>query len=36
MPFKQDFLDTLQTLGRLPVKNQTEELLEDLQELSEL
>ena len=21
MPFKQDFLDTLQTLGRLPVKN---------------
>ena len=36
MPLKTDFINTLSTLGRLPAKNQTEELLEDLQELNEL
>ena len=36
MPLKTDFISTLITLGRLPAKNQTEELLEDLQELNEL
>lgn len=36
MPLKTDFIDTLSSLGQLPAKNQTEELLEDLQELNEL
>ena len=36
MPLKTDFIDTLSMIGRLPAKNQTEELLEDLQELNEL
>ena len=36
MPLKNDFIETLSNLGQLPAKNQTEELLEDLQELNEL
>ena len=36
MPLKTDFISTLKSLGGLPAQNQTEELLEDLQELHEL